>query len=68
MKRKPITPAERARKARQRAIEQAAACIPRTWLDSLLTGDRAVIGPPPWGCPEVERLLNAIRERIKVLV
>jgi hypothetical protein len=30
----------------------------------MLTGPNAVIGKPPYGCPDIERLLNAIRQRI----
>lgn len=37
--------------------------IPTNWLDSLLTGPDAVIGKGPWGCPDIERLLAAIKER-----
>jgi hypothetical protein len=37
--------------------------IPMTWLDPLLTGPDAVIGKPPYGCPDIERLLNALRQR-----
>ena len=40
--------------------------IPTTWLDPLLTGPKAVIGMPPYGCPDIERLLNAIRERARL--
>lgn len=40
-------------------------CVPSNWLDPLLTGAQAVMGSPPWGCPEVERLLRAIRARIE---
>lgn len=38
--------------------------IPRSWLDPLLTGPKAVIGSPPYTCSDIERLLNAIRERV----
>ncbi len=42
------------------------ACVPTTWLDDLLTGPRAVLSGKggTWGCPDIERLLNAIRERM----
>lgn len=43
--------------------EQLFAQIPRNWCDSLLTGPDG-IGQPPFDCPAIERLLNAIRERI----
>ena len=39
--------------------------IPTSWLDPLLTGPRAVIGTPPYGCPDIERLLNALRIRVR---
>ena len=39
--------------------------VPDTWLDSLLTGPDAAVGPPPYGCPDIERLCKAIRERIR---
>jgi hypothetical protein len=38
--------------------------VPMSWLDPLLTGPKAVIGNPPYGCPDIERLLNAIRDRL----
>lgn len=42
------------------------ACVPTTWLDDLLTGPRAVLSGKggTWGCPDIARLLNAIRERM----
>jgi hypothetical protein len=46
-------------------IYTAAHLVPTSWLDPLLTGDQSVLkGNGPWGCPDIERLLNAIRERI----
>ena len=41
--------------------------VPSSWLDPLLTGpDKVLHGEPgTWGCPEIETLLNAIRERIQ---
>ena len=39
--------------------------IPTSWLDSLLTGDKAVIGSPPYGCDDIENLLNELRKRTK---
>ncbi len=38
--------------------------VPSNWLDPLLTGPKAVIGQPPYGCQDIERLLNAVRERV----
>jgi hypothetical protein len=37
--------------------------IPTNWGDPLLTGPKGVLGPFPWGCPDIERLLNAIRAK-----
>lgn len=40
--------------------------VPTTWLDPLLTGkDRALPGNGPWGCPDIERLLTALKARIE---
>ena len=42
-------------------------CVPRSWLDSLLSGPSAVLpteAAGKWGCPDIERLLNALRERM----
>lgn len=38
-------------------------CIPSSWLDPLLSGPTAVIGNPPYNGKDIERLLNAIRDR-----
>jgi len=54
-------------KGRTRAIRDAAAQVPSTWLDHRLTGPSEVMGKPPWGCPQVERLLNRIRADILAL-
>ena len=37
--------------------------IPTNWTDPLLTGPTAVIGRPPYGLPDIERLLVALRTR-----
>lgn len=44
-------------------------CIPKNWLDPLLTGAGAALcgNGGTWGCPDIERLLNGIRERIQRL-
>ena len=42
--------------------------IPTNWLDSMLTGSGAVVGKPPYGCPEVEIILNTIRKRIETVL
>jgi len=39
--------------------------VPANWLDPLLTGPKAVIGKPPYYCPDIERLLNAVKERLR---
>ena len=51
--------------AAEREREACAAEVPTTWLDPMLTGDKAVIGKPPWGCPDVEKLLRAVRDLIR---
>ena len=38
--------------------------IPHTWLDPLLSGPNAVINGYEFTCRDIERLLNAIRERV----
>lgn len=47
--------------SRQAALD----AIPSTWLDNLLSGDGKVIHKSP--CPEIEALLNQIRQRIAAL-
>jgi hypothetical protein len=42
--------------------------IPCSWLDSLLSGPENVLGNMPYGCQQIERLLNAIRKRASALV
>ena len=40
--------------------------VPTSWLDPLLTGRDAVLkGSGPWDCPDIERLLRAVRERLR---
>jgi hypothetical protein len=53
--------------ARPTTISAEVACVPTTWLDPLLTGPDAVIGKPPYGCPDIERLLSAIRSRVEAV-
>jgi hypothetical protein len=45
-------------------------CIPSNWCDSLLTGDKAALQGKPgtWGCPDIERLLNAIRIKLALAI
>ena len=52
------------RQAKNIALTKAAACIPNTWLDPLLSGEKKVVGKYPFGCPDIERLLNRIRANI----
>lgn len=49
---------------RKAMVEWAASQIPTNWLDSLLSGPDAVLGPPPWHCPDIERLLAALRSSL----
>ena len=41
--------------------------IPSNWCDPLLTGPEAALHGKggTWGCPDIERLLNGVRERLK---
>ena len=55
-KRKPETQAIR---------DKFADMVPTTWLDPLLTGDKAVIGHPPYNCKDIERLMWHLAERIR---
>lgn len=42
--------------------------VPTSWLDPLLTGPEAVLnGNGPWGCPDIERLLRAVKKRVESL-
>lgn len=43
--------------------EECAKAIPTTWLDPLLTGPDKIAAPPYTG-PQIEALLQAIRDRI----
>lgn len=51
--------------AAQKMKDAMIAGIPDSWLDSLLTGPDEVMGEHPWGCPTVERLVQAIKERLE---
>lgn len=56
---------ERADEMVKEALAEAADKIPTNWLDPLLTGPDAVLkGNGPWGCPDIERLLLAIKKRL----
>jgi hypothetical protein len=51
---------------RARVWEEAAKEIPTTWLDPLLTGDRAAVSQHGrFDCQDIERLLNQLRERLR---
>lgn len=45
--------------------EECANCVPTNWLDDLLSGPDAVIGKPPYFSNHIERLLRAVKERIR---
>jgi hypothetical protein len=45
--------------------EECAKELPTSWLDPLLTGPKAVVGQPPYGCEDIERLCKAIAGRIR---
>ncbi len=65
--RKKMTPAAQARAAAETKeillAEALIACIPTTWLDPLLSGDTSI--KVPAGCPDIEKLLNGIRARMR---
>lgn len=44
-------------------VEKIVNAVPNNWLDPLLTGPTAI--KVPAGCPDIERLLNAVRERVR---
>ena len=44
---------------------EAAELVPRNWLDPMLTGLTATVGPPPYTGTDIERVLNATRCRIE---
>lgn len=53
--------------ARAEGRAEAADMIPTTWIDPLLSGPGAVLsskGDGHWGCPDIERLLRALKDRI----
>ncbi len=50
-------------KAERLFYEKLLAVFPRNWVDPLLSGPDAVLGKPPWGCPDIERLLQKIEAR-----
>lgn len=50
-------------------VAKCAEAIPTNWCDPLLTGPDAVLRGKggTWGCPDIERLLSSIRNRIAAL-
>lgn len=44
--------------------EKIIAIIPTNWIDPLLSGPDSPLSDPPYGCPEVEGLLLALKNRI----
>lgn len=51
--------------AKRRKHKLLSELIPDSWLDPLLTGSNAVLkGNGPWGCPDIERLLLAVKDRV----
>lgn len=44
--------------------KQIMAVIPTNWCDPLLSGDKAVLGNPPYSLEDIERLLWHIRQRL----
>jgi hypothetical protein len=47
--------------------EEAAKQIPTTWLDPLLSGPERIVGDPPYYGKDMERLLQALAQRIRAL-
>lgn len=42
------------------------AAIPANWCDPLLSGKENVLSPEPVNCPQIDRLLAAVRARVKL--
>lgn len=57
-----VSPLEGIVSVLERVIESA---IPSNWLDPLLTGEDNVIGEAPYTPKDIERLLNAVKKRLK---
>lgn len=47
------------------AVQTLSGLVPTNWCDPLLTGPDAVIGPPPYTCQDVERVLLAVASRVR---
>lgn len=55
-------------KKEREIAEKLLACLPTTWLDPLLTGDKAVLSIArrgSWNCDDIERLVTAIKHRME---
>jgi len=52
---------------RRQIAKELIDCLPTNWLDPMLTGKNAVLGKNPWGCPDIENLINAIRKKMKIV-
>lgn len=52
---------------RRQIVELCAQQIPTNWLDDLLTGKDG-LGQPPYYCPNIERLLSKLAERLRSLL
>ena len=50
----------------RRALLSVEGLVPTNWCDSLLTGSNGI--KIPADCPEIERLLHGVRDRIRSLV
>ena len=46
-------------------LREASKQVPTNWLDGLLTGKAAP--KLPWNCPEIEKLLRGVKQRIERL-
>lgn len=51
----------------ERIVSRLLDDIPTSWLDPLLTGPDAALSKDAgkWGCPDIERLLLAIKDRMR---
>jgi len=59
--------AEIIRQTREELSDEALKEIPNNWLDSLLTGPEAIVDKGLKETQLIERLFNAVRERIKAI-
>ncbi len=49
------------------ALKDVLDAFPNSWLDPLLSGPDKVMDEPPWSCPDIEMLIQAIKQRIEKL-